>query len=58
MPIWMYLNGLPADQRSSLLHDLVRDARTQGDTVPVMDLPDLVLPDSAQSDDYVVDVEE
>lgn len=58
MPLWMYANRLPASQRASLLHDLGRDERTNGATVPVMDLPDLVLPDAAPADDYVVDMEE
>lgn len=58
LPLWMYANQLPSAQRSSLLHDLSRDFRTQGDTVPVMDLPELGFPDTAAADDYVVDVEE
>ncbi|MGI6654890.1 MAG: hypothetical protein ACOX55_12415 [Christensenellales bacterium] len=58
MPLWMYASQLPDAQRRSFLHDLGRDTRTQGETVPVMDLPELIIPDSAQAEDYVVDMEE
>lgn len=58
MPLWAYLEKLPQEQRRSILHDLGRSQQSQGETVPVMDLPGLRLPETTPSGSYIVDTED